>query len=97
MCPPHPGGQPQSDGAPLQQLQRAVPEQLGRLALVSRSGRMSKESARQQILFGGLLHTMRVRLEFRVQQVFTEQNREVQPGPASGGLSFCQLLEDEMM
>ena len=30
MRPPHPGGQPPRDGPPLQQLQRAVPEQLGR-------------------------------------------------------------------
>lgn len=30
VCPPHPGCQPQSHSSSLQQLQRAVPEQLGR-------------------------------------------------------------------
>jgi len=30
VCPPHPGGQPPSHRPPLQQLQRAVPEQLSR-------------------------------------------------------------------
>lgn len=93
MRPPHPGGQPQSDGAPLQQLQRAVPEQLGRLTLVSRFVRTREGSALRQ----SLIHTVKVRQEIRVQQVFTEQIRRVRPGPSSGGLSFCQLLEDEMM
>lgn len=46
---------------------------------------------------GGLVHTMKVRLEMRVQQVFTEQDRDVQPAPSSGGLSFCPLLEGELM
>lgn len=35
VCPPHPGGQPPSNSPPLQQLQRAVPEQLGELGNTS--------------------------------------------------------------
>lgn len=37
MCPPHPGGQPSSHRPSLQQLQRTVPEQFGRLRNASLS------------------------------------------------------------
>lgn len=77
----HPGGEPARDGAALQQLQRSVPEQLGRFPLLSRFARMKEKS----FSLVALVDPMKVRLGLRG---FTEQNGGVLPAPPRWPVPF---------